>query len=124
MQCSIAQQQNQQQKVRPTTDNLAVKQAARAQPLLPQAAPPIRPASSVSTQTAQTQNPGMLTPKTGKVRTKQHTVRATGPIMKQDMNNQAKMCNTSQVQQVVTSAGNKYEFVVILLCASKSNFFS
>lgn len=75
--------------------------------MLPQGStPPIRPASSVSTQTAQTPNASMLTPKTGKVRTSKHTLRPPGPLIKQDLNS-AKLGHNPQIQQVVTSAGNK-----------------
>jgi polyhomeotic-like protein 1 len=62
---------------------------------------PLRPASSVSTQTGMNQNT-ILTPKTAKVRTKQTPVRPAGPNIKVGMGQAA-----GNVQQVVTSAGNK-----------------
>lgn len=103
LQCGIAQQKP----VRTVNDNGTPKQIARPPTLLPQGAtPPIRPASSVSTQTAQTPNAGMLTPKTGKVRTSKHTIRPPGPLVKQDLG-QAKVSHNSPLQQVITSTGNK-----------------
>lgn len=105
MQCGIAQQKP----VRAVNDNGTHKQIARAPTLLPQGAtPPIRPASSVSTQTAQTPNAGILTPKTGKVRTSKHTIRPPGPLIKQDLGQAKVGGHSSQLQQVITSAGNKY----------------
>lgn len=109
MQCSINQQNQQnQQKVRAQAENqLAPKQMPRAPQLLPQGAAPIRPASSVSTQTAQSQNPNsMLVSKGGKMRTKQPSVRPAGPAIKTE-GTQQKMGQHQQLQQVVTSVGNK-----------------
>lgn len=104
MQCGIPQQKP----TRPVNDNGTPKQIARAPTLLPQGAtPPIRPASSVSTQTAQAPNAGILTPKTGKVRTSKHTIRPPGPMIKQDLG-QGKINHGSPLQQVISSTGNKY----------------
>lgn len=107
MPCGIAQQKP----VRNVNDN-GTKQIARAPTLLPQgASPQIRPASSVSTQTAQAPNSGILTPKTGKVRTSKHTIRPPGPLIKQDLG-QAKVSHNTPLQQVITSTGNKYVEIV------------
>ncbi|XP_037041370.1 polyhomeotic-proximal chromatin protein-like isoform X4 [Bradysia coprophila] len=107
-----AQQQQQQQQKRAET--LAPKlQANRTPNILPQGAQGqlIRPASSVSTQTAQ--NQAMLNQKQSKMRTKQHpTVRPAVPNLKTDASNQTKTGNMAGQQQqsvhtVATSAGNK-----------------
>ncbi len=52
----------------------------------------------------------ILTPKTAKVRTKQTPVRPAGPNIKVGMGQAA-----GNVQQVVTSAGNKWVFLEIVL---------
>jgi polyhomeotic-like protein 1 len=74
----------------------------RAAPILPQNAP-IRPASSVSTQTAMNQNANLLA-KTPKVRTKQTPVRPAAPNIKVSINQQTGQA-TTMMQQVVTPQG-------------------
>lgn len=82
----------------------------RAPPLLPQSAnQTIRPnqASSVSTQTSVNQNQVLVGQKNAKLRTKPPTVRPAVPNLKTDVGNQTKILSTGQLQQIVTSAGNK-----------------
>lgn len=92
-----------QQKVRPTND--ALNQKGQVQPrapaILPQGAP-IRPASSVSTQTAMNQNANLMA-KAPKVRTKQTPVRPAAPNIK--VINQQTGQPTTMMQQVVTPTG-------------------
>lgn len=74
--------------------------------MLPQGAnQQIRPASSVSTQTAQNQAMQMKT----KLRTKPQAVRPAVPNLKNDVNNQTKVMPApgQTLQQIVTTAGNK-----------------
>ena len=99
------QQQLQQQKVRPANENLQAKQQnqPRAPPILPQGAP-IRPASSVSTQTQINQNANILT-KTSKVRTKQTPVRPAAPNIKVSLNQQTQP--TTMMHQVVAPGQHK-----------------
>lgn len=73
----------------------------RAPTILPQGAP-IRPASSVSTQTAMNQNANLLA-KASKVRTKQTPVRPAAPNIK--VINQQTGQPATMMQQVVTPAG-------------------
>lgn len=98
-------QQTTTQKVRPTNETLATKtqNQQRAAPILPQGAP-IRPASSVSTQTQINQNANMIT-KTPKVRTKQTPVRPAAPNIKVSLNQQTQP--GTMMQQVVTPGVNK-----------------
>lgn len=104
---NIQQQTATAQKVRPAGDT---QQKTQVQPrgptILPQGAP-IRPASSVSTQTAMNQNANLMA-KAPKVRTKQTPVRPAAPqnikVINQQTGQQATM-----MQQVVTPTGvNKY----------------
>lgn len=92
------------QKVRPASDgNLAPKTQQtqqRAAPILPQGAQ-IRPASSVSTQTAMNQNASLMA-KAPKVRTKQTPVRPAAPI-KVSLNQQTGQ--PALMQQVVATQG-------------------
>lgn len=95
-------------KPRMVVETLAPKlQAARTPTILPQGGnPPIRPASSVSTQTAQ--NQAMLNQKSVKMRTKPHAVRPAAPNnIKTDASNQTKVAQQQTIHQVSTSAGNK-----------------
>lgn len=94
-------------------DILAPKQQPKGQPILPQGPAPIRPASSVSTQTAQNQS--ILLSKQGRGRTKTHAVRPAGPNFKQEPGQQQPKMTQQQQQQgqqgtvhhLVTPAGNK-----------------
>lgn len=89
--------------MRPASDNLQQKtqQAQqRAAPILPQGAQ-IRPASSVSTQTAMNQNASLMA-KAPKVRTKQTPVRPAAPNIKVSLNQQT---GQPMMQQVVTPGG-------------------
>lgn len=94
-----------QQKVRPASDSgLAPKTQQtqqRAPTILPQGAQ-IRPASSVSTQTAMNQNANLLA-KASKVRTKQTPVRPAVPNIKVSLNQQTGQ--PTMMQQVVTPGG-------------------
>lgn len=95
------------------TETITPKQQTptRAPPLLPQSAnQTIRPnqASSVSTQTSvPTQNQVMVGQKNAKLRTKPPTVRPAVSNLKTDAGNQTKLISGGQLQQIVTSAGNK-----------------
>ncbi len=90
------------QKVRPTTDLQQKTQVQqRTAPILPQGAP-IRPASSVSTQTAINQNANLMG-KSPKVRTKQTPVRPAAPNIK--VINQQTGQPATMMQQVVTPTG-------------------
>jgi len=73
-------------------------------PILPQGAQ-IRPASSVSTQTANMQNANLLAAKAPKVRTKQTPVRPAAPNIKVSLNQQTGQ--QTMMQQVVTPGVNK-----------------
>lgn len=96
------------QKARPASDSLAPKTQQtqqRAAPILPQGAQ-IRPASSVSTQTAMNQNANLMA-KASKVRTKQTPVRPAAPNIKVSLNQQTGQ--QTMMQQVVTPGGvNKW----------------
>ncbi|KAG5673303.1 hypothetical protein PVAND_003363 [Polypedilum vanderplanki] len=101
---ATAQQNTAQQKVRPNSDALTPKtpNQQRAPTILPQG-PPIRPASSVSTQTNQLNQNATLLAKTPKVRTKQTPVRPAAPNIKVSINQQTGQ--PTMMQQVVTPAG-------------------
>lgn len=95
-------------KPRMVVETLAPKlQTTRTPTILPQGqGPAIRPASSVSTQTAQ--NQAMLNQKSVKMRTKPHAVRPAAPNnIKTDASNQTKVAQQQTIHQVSTSAGNK-----------------
>lgn len=109
-------QQAQQQTIQTTpaksrlADASTPKQQNRTPTLLPQnsAQQTIRPASSVSTQTAQ--NQALLGSNKGKMRGKPQAVRPAVPAnMKNDASNQTKTIAATPptIQQMVTSAGNK-----------------
>lgn len=80
----------------------------RTPTLLPQNNQTIRPnqGSSVSTQTAN-QNQVLVGQKNAKLRTKPANVRPAVTNLKTDAGNQTKLLQGSQLQQVITSAGNK-----------------
>lgn len=97
--------QTQSPKVRPASEGLAPKTQTtpqRAPTILPQGSQ-IRPASSVSTQTAMNQNASLMA-KTSKVRTKQTPVRPAAPNIKVSLSQQP---GQQMMQQVVTQGGNK-----------------
>lgn len=108
------QPQVQQHNIQTTTakprllESITSKQQNRAQALMPQTSsqPTIRPASSVSTQTAQ--NQALIGQNKVKMRGKPQAVRPAITNMKNDAANQTKSVSpAATIQQMVTSAGNK-----------------
>jgi hypothetical protein len=98
-------QQTQSPKVRPASEGLAPKTQTtpqRAPTILPQGSQ-IRPASSVSTQTAMNQNASLMA-KQSKVRTKQTPVRPAAPNIKVQLSHQ-QPGQPTMMQQVVTQGG-------------------
>lgn len=99
-------QQTQSPKVRPASEGLAPKTQTtpqRAPTILPQGSQ-IRPASSVSTQTAMNQNASLMA-KQSKVRTKQTPVRPAAPQnIKVSLSHQ-QPGQPTMMQQVVTQGG-------------------
>lgn len=91
------------QKQKSMQDNAMSKQLVRPSP--PNVPAPLRPASSVSTQTAQIQNISLANTKPVKVKAKQLTVKACSSAVKTDMSSS----NLKSIHHNVHQAGNNLQ---------------